>query len=283
VNLPPTFQFSQTNLRDYETCERRFQLRYLLRQSWPAVESEPLAQYEDLMERGQRFHQLAQQHQMGLREQVLSKTIDDPDLRRWWRNYLESPPPDLPVAVRRAEVVLSTPVGGPADGRPLRRLSARYDLLALEPGRRAVVVDWKTSRRRPDSAFLQSHLQTRVYRYVLVQAGTVLNGGVPLTPEQVTMIHWFAEYPTEPEILLYDQAQYLDDAAYLSELVARIVDHAARDQDEWPLTPDERHCRFCIYRSLCERGVSAGRLEDFDADQALDFSFSFQEVEEIAY
>jgi len=286
VNLPPTFSFSQTNLQDYVDCPRRFQLRHLLRQPWPAVESEPLAQYEDLMERGRRFHQLAQQHQLGLSEADLTKTIgDDPDLRRWWRNYLQSPP-DLPVdAIYRAELTLSTPVNAPAGGRPLGRLSARYDLLALAPGQRAVVVDWKTNRRRPDPAFLKSRLQTRVYPYVLVRAGTTLNDGEPLAPEQVTTIYWFAEYPADPEILRYDATQYIEDETYLSELVAQIIDRAASDETVWTLTSDERHCRFCTYRSLCERGVSPGRLDDFDADQALDLrmDFAFKEVQEIAY
>jgi hypothetical protein len=288
MSLPPTFSFSQTNLQDYQDCPRRFQLRYLLRQPWPAVESEPLAEYEALLERGRRFHQLAQQYQHGLAEADLAETLgDDPDLRRWWRNYLQSPPPDLPVAVRRAEWALSTPVADPAGTRRLGRLGARYDLLALEPGRRAVVVDWKTSRRRPnpDPAFYRSLLQTRVYRYVLVRAGTTLNGGVQLQPEQVTMIHWFAEYPADAVTLPYDQDQYRDDEAYLADLMARIVDHAAGAEAQWPLTPDERHCRFCTYRSLCGRDVPPGRLEDFDADQALDLSvdFAFEEVEEIAY
>ena len=46
MTLPPTFQFSQNSLQDYVDCPRRFQLRYLLRQPWPAVESEPLSEYE---------------------------------------------------------------------------------------------------------------------------------------------------------------------------------------------------------------------------------------------
>lgn len=278
MTLPPTFQFSQNSLQDYVDCPRRFQLRYLLRQPWPAVQSEPLAEYERLMEGGRRFHQLAQRHSLGLPEAELSKTIADPDLRRWWRNYLESPPPHLPTAVRRPEVTLSTPVGG-------YRLVARYDLVALEPGRRAVVVDWKTNRQRPASTFLATHLQTRVYRYVLVEAGATLNGGLPLSPDQVTMVYWFAEHPARPEILPYDAAQHAADAAHLADLVTRIAAHAASDEEEWPLTPDESHCRFCTYRSLCDRGVLPGPLAEFDADQALDLSldFEFEEVEEIEY
>jgi len=299
----PITQFSQNSLQDYVDCPRRFQLRYLLRQPWPAVESEPLADFERLMELGQRFHELAQRHSLGLPEADLARSIADPEpstshrgepvepsgqvLRRWWRNYLEAPPPDLPVAVRRPEVTLTTPVGG-------YRLMARYDLLALEPGRRAVVVDWKTNQQRPDSHHLATRLQTRVYRYVLTQAGTALNGGAPLAPEQVTMVYWFAEHPAQPEILPYAAAQHAADAAYLAGLVAEIAAvrlsahdeaRAAGDQAEWPLTPDKHHCRFCTYRSLCERGAAAGPLAAFDADQVFDVSLDleFEEIEEIAY
>ncbi len=294
MTLPPTFQFSQNSLQDYVDCPRRFQLRYLLRQPWPAVESEPLADFERLMELGQRFHELAQRHSLGLPEAELARSINDPDpstshrgepvepsgqvLRRWWRNFLQAPPPDLPIAIRRPEVTLTTPIGS-------YRLMARYDLLALEPGRRAVVVDWKTNQQRPDSQHLATRLQTRVYRYVLTQAGTALNGGAPLAPEQVTMVYWFAEHPAQPEILPYAAAQNAADAAYLAGLVAEIAARAAEDEAEWPLTPDERHCRFCTYRSLCERGATAGPLAEFDADQVFDVSLGleFEEIEEITY
>jgi CRISPR/Cas system-associated exonuclease Cas4 (RecB family) len=281
VTLLPTFQFSQNSLQDYSDCPRRFQLRYLLRQPWPAVQSEPLDEYERLLERGRRFHQLVQRHSLGLSEAELVKTIDDPHLERWWHNYRESPPPDLPSAVRRAEVTLSAPLGG-------YRLIARYDLLALQSGPggvSAVIVDWKTNQRRSSSAFLATRLQTRVYRYVLVEAGTALNAGVSLSPDQVSMVYWFAEYPAQPEILPYDAAQHAADAAYLSDLVTRIAAHAASCAEEWPLTPNERHCRFCTYRSLCDRSVLPGPMVEFDTDQALDVSldFEFEEVEEIEY
>jgi CRISPR/Cas system-associated exonuclease Cas4 (RecB family) len=278
MTLPSTFQFSQNSLQDFSDCPRRFQLRYLLHQPWPAVESEPLADFERLLERGQRFHQLVHRYTVGLPEAELVKLIDDPELRRWWRNYLESPPPDLPTAVRRSEVTLSAPLGS-------YRLVARYDLLALQPTQRAVVVDWKTNQKRPASNVLAARLQTQVYRYVLVKAGTVLNGGTPLSPDQVTMVYWFAEHPAQPEILPYDAASYTADTAHLTELVAHIDARAAGSEKVWPLTPDDRHCRFCTYRSLCDRGILPGRLAEFDVDQALEGSlgFEFEEIEEIEY
>jgi CRISPR/Cas system-associated exonuclease Cas4 (RecB family) len=284
----PNTQFSQNSLQDYVNCPRRFQLRYVLRQPWPAVPSEPLGEYERLIERGQRFHQLVQRHSLGMTQDELGKTIHDPDLRRWWQDYLVSPPPNLPSAVRRAEVTLSTPLAGSPG-----RLVARYDLLAVDPGQpavspakgRAVIVDWKTNQKRPSSATLAARLQTRVYRYVLVEAGSALNGGQPLSPDQVTMIYWFAQHPARPEILPYDAAQHAHDAAYLADQIARIAAHAASGEREWPLTPNEQHCRFCTYRSLCDRGILPGPLSDFDADQALDLGleFEFEEVEEIEY
>jgi CRISPR/Cas system-associated exonuclease Cas4 (RecB family) len=276
--FPATFQFSQSMLQDYLDCPRRFQLRYLLQQPWPAVQSEPLSEYERLMELGWRFHQLLRRHNMGLPEKELARTLDDAELRRWWRNYLESPPPDLPATLRRAEVTLSTPLGA-------HRLAARYDLLAADPGRRVVIVDWKTNQRRPDAAQLARRLQTRVYRYVLAAAGKDYNGGAPPSPEQITMIYWFAEHPAEPEILPYDTSQFAEDEAYLSDLVATIVRHAAGPAERWALTPEEAHCRFCTYRSLCDRGVQPGPLAEFDADQALelDLAFDFDEIDEIAY
>jgi hypothetical protein len=249
-----------------------------MRQPWPAVESEPLAQFERLMELGQQFHQLVQRHQIGLSEAQLTKSIHDVDLRRWWRNYLESPPPDLPTKIRRPEVTLSTPIGG-------YRLVARYDLIALEPGQRTIIVDWKTNQKRPDSAVLAARLQTRVYPYVLVEAGAALNQGESILPEQVTMVYWFAEHPAHPASFFYDGARYTADAAYLADLVKRIAAQSSDDSEVWPLTPDEPRCRFCTYRSLCDRAVLPGPVSEFDADQALDLSLDleFDEIEEIEY
>ena len=70
--LPLNFQFSQASLSDYVDCARRFQLRYLLEQPWPAVEAEPLLERERVMALGQRFHKLIQQHIEGLPAEALT-------------------------------------------------------------------------------------------------------------------------------------------------------------------------------------------------------------------
>lgn len=267
--LPHDFQFSQASLNDYVDCLRRFQLRYVLEQDWPAVESEPLVERERLADLGRRFHRLIQQHVHGLPIEQLSQSAStDPDLARWWHSYLTldvgSWGPAVLPAQRRAEVTVSIRLGS-------HRLMAKYDLLAMGDGR-AVIVDWKTERRRPERESLLRRLQTRVYRYVLAKSEP------SLSPESISMVYWFAEYPAQPEVLAYDSAQYAADEDYLHRLVAEIE---GRGEEIWPLTDDERKCRFCTYRSLCERGIAAGVAELDEVEAELDVDLS--NIDEIAY
>ena len=72
--LDPEFEFSQGSLQDYVDCQRRFQLRYVERQAWPAVEAEPFLEREEHSEQGRRFHRLipirSVQKQSHIRNQV---------------------------------------------------------------------------------------------------------------------------------------------------------------------------------------------------------------------
>lgn len=280
MTLPDGFQFSQSSLHDYETCARRFELRYIQQRRWPAVESEPVREYEQHMQRGTDFHQLAQRHALGIPAETLAAAIRDDDLRRWWAAYLASgyaagDDSRLPT-MRWPELALSAPLAG-------YRLLAKYDLLAVEPGQRVVIVDWKTNARKPSRDWLADHPQTTVYRYLLVEAGAHLNGGQPIEPEQVSMVYWFATAPDAVEVFDYDADQHAAAGADLRKLIAEIAERRVFD-----LTTDIAACRFCAYRSLCERGESAG---DFRADHAatdaddspLDLLFDFDQVAEVEF
>ncbi|MBM4460267.1 MAG: PD-(D/E)XK nuclease family protein [Chloroflexi bacterium] len=303
--LPADFQFSQASLQDYADCPRRFQLRHIMQLAWPAIEAEPASAFEEQIRLGQAFHRMIHRHLLGIAEPVAAALIPPaPDaggreedegasaadqsqtaeiLVEWRRNYLAHPPADLP-ALRHPEIALSAAIGD-------HRLVAQYDLVAVEPGRRAVIVDWKTSERRPKSGWLATRLQTRVYRWLLAQAGAHLNGGRPFAAEQITMVYWFANAPEEPEWLPYDATQYAADAAHLAGLIAEIKELA---DDQFYLTPDVRRCRFCLHRSLCGRGVTAGDLGDADEDQPMEVEemsaaadwatrFDFEQIAEIAF
>ncbi len=273
--LPLNFQFSQASLSDYVDCARRFQLRYLLEQAWPAVEAEPLLERERVMALGQRFHKLIQQHVEGLPVEALTNSLSEPELSRWWQSYLralDTTLRDLP-ATRRAEVAFSIPLGA-------YRLVAHCDLIAVEADRadqtdRVVIVDWKTEHRRPTHEQLLTRLQTRVYRYIVTEAQA-------RPPGTVSMIYWFAEYPDQPEVLLYDARQHADDQRYLTELIAEI-DRRAMQPGEWDKTPNERKCAYCTYRSLCNRGVVAGAINPDEEDLETDLVIDLAELDEIAY
>lgn len=278
MSLPDDFQFSQASLQDYVECRRRFQLRYLLQLAWPAPEAEPVEEHEQHMLDGEAFHRLVHQHRLGIPTWKLTPQEEGP-LADWWRAYLASPP-DLPQA-QYPERTLTVPLGD-------YRVVAKLDLLAIEPGRRAVIVDWKTGQRRQPRSYLESRLQTRVYRYALARAGAHLNEGASIPPEQIRMVYWFAVDPERPETLLYEEAQLAADERHLAGLVADIA--RAAEADDFPKTEDVKRCRFCSYRSLCARGVEAGRLDEAeaeDADLEPDFDWNagidFEQIAEIAF
>jgi len=254
--LPEAFQFSQNGLQDYVDCPRRFQLRYILMQPWPGLITSSPLDLEEQMRRSARLHHLAHQYFLDLDVASLENTIHDETLKEWWHTFLHHPPPGLPQAIRAPEIVLSAPLAG-------YRLMARIDLLAADPGQRLVVVDWKAVRHPPSTAILKKRLQTIVYRYLAVEAGATYNDGQRPQPEQVEMIYWFAHQGGEIRRFPYDARQHAADREVLTNLAKKI---SAQRDPIWPLTSDERNCRFCNYRSLCERGVTAGFLQDLDDD-----------------
>ena len=274
--VPDDFRFSQASLEDYVACRRRFLLRYVKRLAWPAEEIEPADEHERHMRLARAFHRLIHQHLLGIPEERLSPLANEPDLRRWWHNYLTHRPQDLPPD-RYPEISFSVELAG-------YRLMAKYDLVAVAPGERAVIVDWKTNRKPPARADLADRLQTRVYPYVLVRAGASLNEGRSLEPKQVEMIYWLAEYPHQPQRFAYNQAQFERDETALTALVEEIA--GLREEDFWK-TDDASDCRYCRYRSLCGRGIAAGRpdpdeaIELVEADE--DLLPDFEQIAEIEY
>jgi hypothetical protein len=159
---------------------------------------------------------------------------------------------------------------------------------------RAVILEWKTSRKRPQRKWLAERLQTRVYPYLLVRAGSHLleigDRGLgmgdwrPFQPEQVEMVYWFANFPQDPERFPYDAAQYEVDDHYLASLIEEIKDLGDED---FPLTPQERRCRYCPYRSLCQRGVRAGSFDEMEDElewgDDFDVVLDFEQIAEIEY
>jgi CRISPR/Cas system-associated exonuclease Cas4 (RecB family) len=269
ISLPPGFTFSQSSLQDYADCPRRFMLRYIEQLKWPAMESEPALENERRQQEGQLFHRMVQQHRIGLPADKLTPLASSLDLRRWWENYLSHPINDITGYTQSIEVTLSAPVG-------TCRLLAKYDLVAAHDGK-AVIYDWKTSVKRPRDEWMAARMQTRVYRALLVQAGAHLNGGKPFEPEQVEMVYWYADFPSEPTRFPYNAAQYKRDWDGLTGIIGEIANHRV-----FPLTEEEKKCAYCPYRSYCNRGVEAGTGEELETESA-EAQINFEQIAEIEF
>ncbi|HNT25724.1 MAG TPA: PD-(D/E)XK nuclease family protein [Anaerolineales bacterium] len=296
MNAPamnPDLQFSQSSLQDFVDCQRRFQLRYLLRLAWPAVESEPVMENERHMRLGAQFHQMIHQHLLGVPSERLANMLHDEILLGWWENYQAFLASDLGQALNAGQPTEFThlhPEIGLASASLGCRLVAKYDLIVHTPSGKILIFDWKTSRHRPKRTSLSERVQTRLYPYLLVQAGAHLNAGQPIHPSQIEMIYWFANFPEQPESFPYDDRKYAADEGYINDLLAQILHKNAAASplpgSQFPLTSDEKRCRFCAYRSLCDRGVQAGTVDLMDLDDedtTIPITLDLEQIGEIEF
>ena len=262
---------SQSSLQDYYDCPRRFELRYLQRLAYPAIETEPALENEKHQKEGEYFHRLIQQNLIGIPVEQVGKLANTDNLQRWWNNFLDFR--NLQdFGSLYPEVSLSAPLGK-------FRLVAKYDLIVIDKDR-ATIFDWKTYRKRPKNEMLHIRWQTRVYRALLAQAGAHFNHGKPFAPEQIEMIYWFADFPTEPARFIYKTDQYKRDWDALTKVANEIT-----GASDFPKTDQVSKCSYCPYRSYCNRGIRAGDAADAGLETEAEelFDINFEQIGEIAF
>ena len=270
----PLNTLSQSSLQDYMDCARRFQLRYLEKLSYPAVESEPALENEKHQQEGEYFHRLVQQYLIGIPSEQISKLANSANLQRWWENFLAHP--GIRAHKELGSLYTETTLSAPLQNF---RLVAKYDLITVHDGK-VTIYDWKTYRKRSRNEWLKGRMQTRVYPALMVHAGAHLNNGKPFEPEQIEMVYWFADFPDEPARFTYTSAQYQRDWDTLLKLADEIISASS-----YPLTEDRQKCVFCNYRSYCERGTQAGDVEQAEAEMEAEelFDVNFEQIGEIAF
>jgi hypothetical protein len=275
MHLPADFHFTQNNLQDYVDCPRRFQLKYIDKLAWPALESEPVLEMEKQLEMGSRFHKLIHQYFSGVDPSILIDHCNEVELRIWFNNFLSQNKLSIP-AIRFPEYTLAAPFNG-------YRLLAKYDLIAFDLDLGAMILDWKTSRKIPRRPWLEKRVQTRLYPFLLAFSGSSLIHDFKVSPDRLSMSYWFTDFPDQPVTFKYDETTFQNDRSFLESLISEII---SNDLSEFRKTDDTQVCRFCIYRSLCERGERAGKMEEREEllEETDDISgFSYQDIEEIPF
>jgi len=279
MNLPEEFDFTQSNLQDYSDCPYRFYLRYILNIKWPALIVDDAVDFELRGQTGARFHRLGQQYLLGVPEERLTSLAESdpqPDVAVWWENFLFNTPPWL-KGKRFIENTLMTRLLG-------YRLVAKYDLILVADENKVTIFDWKTSQNPGRKEWLLERVQTRFYRFVLTESAAMITDGQSINPEQITMNYWFAPHPESPVSLPYSQQAYQADKTFFQNLIQEIT---SKNLDSFEKTSDPKKCRFCVYRSHCDRGVEAGDLASFEALEKKPESFKldtdYEEIAEIEF
>jgi RecB family exonuclease len=277
--LPVDFDFTQGNLQDYVDCPYRFYLRYILRTNWPALVVGDAQEFELRIQAGARFHRYVQQFLLGISADRISELAQadiNPDLHTWWQAFLDHVPPWL-TGTRSVETILTATLAG-------RRLVAKYDLILADDNGQLTIFDWKTAQKAPKKDWLLTRIQTRLYRLVLMKTDARLFNQIAVDPGQISMQYWYAAHPRNPIALPYNQPAYEKDEADLTQLIETIC---TSDAAAFKRTDDVRQCRFCVYRSHCDRGIEAGDLaewaiNDLEPD-ALNTEIDFDALPEIEF
>jgi len=254
--IPEDFTFSQHSLADFNTCQWRFLLRHVERVAWPAEETTNQSEVDKRQEQGVAFHLRAMQYFSGLPADQLSGSSTKDELEEWWQDFL-SIEKNFPYRAEKQaswrllpELQLNARLGR-------HRVMGKIDLLAALPGKAYQVYDWKTGARVPAREALEGHPQTRLYSWLATEAGgqalRLEQGG--LNPEQLSMTYWYAGQPGTWICYDYSSAQFQSDTEQLSALLDYIT---SLPEDGFRKTEDTRTCRYCLYRSYCERGYQPG-------------------------
>jgi len=259
MNHNDNFVFSARSLQDYLDCPRRFYLRYIRNISWPAIPGDPILEIEENLHNGRQFHQLACQFLSGIPEELLNNRTKGSPLREWLSTFIDYVN-TLQIGTAFVEETLVTELNG-------RQIQARYDLIFQDHDGSISIIDWKTTGAEPRKSFLQEKMQTIIYPFILAESLEELFPGNRFDERIINMRYWYVNYPRIIVEFTHGEKEQIENRKILSELISEIIN---KEPDDFSKTKDKSLCRFCTYRSLCERGSLAGVLTGHKTELDLD-------------
>lgn len=273
--IEPGFRFSANNLQEYTYCPRRFELKYLLKQSYPAIISQPVLEMEHRMEMGQCFHSLVNQFLSGVDADLIDRSIPGEPLKTWFQNFL-----DFFRQFSRFKNLSEHTFFIPFEGF---QCIAVFDLIIFKENNEILIVDWKTTLRDPDRARYEIRMQTTLYPFLLYECMCDMESMKNLQPDNISMQYWFPANPGVEIIFPYSHEKRTQNREKLIKLIQAIN---ALDLGKFEKTNFTNRCEYCQYRSLCERGEQAGGFssaeEAFDLEDLIQ-SIAIESVTEIQY
>jgi len=260
------FRFSANNLQEYLHCPRRFELKYILKQPYPAVVSQPALELERKIAEGKQFHLIADQFLSGVPKDIIFERNTTAPVNSWLvaffafiehfshLNYL-------------SEYSLLFPFEG-------FQLLARYDFVVQLEDESVLILDWKTGHKQPVYSYYETRIQTILYPFIAVECLPFSSISVPQDPFSILMQYWFPNFPADHIQFPYSAKAHKKNELYLKNLIQEIKNTSI---GEFGKTEDIRRCNFCQYRTLCERGELAGNF-NLASDNEVDLNDLIEDI-----
>jgi CRISPR/Cas system-associated exonuclease Cas4 (RecB family) len=274
------YAISQTHLNIWETCQRKYQHKYLEDLSLPEADPARLAS----LLLGSNFHLLMQQMDLGLDVSVLAQS--DPKLQDWLDAFNQSPPQmiegDRLCEHRRTwevccaasldqdlEQDLDQDVRESSDRHQAYFvLTAIYDLLILGE-EQAQILDWKTHQKAIAKSQLEHNWQTRLYLYLLAKTTNY-------PPEQLSMTYWFAN-GAESVKIPYKSADRDRTERDIKKMLTAIAQAQVYPQIHITSNNSSK-CKHCEFNDRCDR---AHRQNSEMANADINFFANINNITEI--
>lgn len=253
------FLFTQNNLQTYLDCPRQFELRYILKQECPPLSTAAQATVRQFADLGIQFHQMLHRHFIGLPVDEIAGLQSYSQIAVWWQQFSSADPLPKNLLVIKPELSLASRIEN-------ARLLAKLDLLVVTNDHHIIIYDWKTSPNLQSAQFLKTRVQSKLYPLVVSKMGQI--DRIEFSPEQLSLIYWFPNFPEHPAVIHYSNAQMQADETFLSNLIEEI--RALRIGD-FQKTGDRRKCDYCDFYLICHKKKPAQSqvLTEMDDDLTL--------------
>ena len=223
---------------------------------------------------GIQFHRIVQQILSGVKPEDVMQSIEDNQLSQWVTRFI--------TFINQEHFSINFPELSVMMAFNGYRILSVFDLVVVKKDNKAMIFDWKTTQKEPKPSFYSKRIQSQVYPMVMVESCQQFLPGQSLKPDDVEMVYWFPEFPERAIHMGYSQAGHLDNKSRIADLIGDII---RREPGDFELTQEKNRCKYCMYRSLCDRGRTAGNESEESEDPSeisLDL-LDFDQIEEIPY